>query len=111
MGDKRVIHLVDDEEAIRKWAGFMLRMSGFAVQRYASGTDLLEMVDETVSGCVILVLHMPDNGGLHVTKALANRKKVMPVNILIQSGDVARVVPWMRDGSVAVLAEAIANRK
>src|SRR3546814_16429512 len=87
----------------------MLRMSGFAVQSYASGTDFLEMVDETVSGCVILDLNMPDTGGLHVQKALANRKNVMPVIILTASGDVARAVQAMRAGSVDVLAKPIEN--
>src|SRR3546814_6262640 len=85
----------------------MLRMSGFAVQIYASGTDFLEMVDETVSGCVILDLNMPETGGLHVQKALANRKNVMPVIILTASGDVARAVQAMRAGAVDFLAKPI----
>ncbi|CAM5607920.1 response regulator transcription factor [Sphingobium scionense] len=107
MGDKRVIHLVDDEEAIRKSAGFMLRMSGFAVHSYASGTDFLEMVDEAVTGCVILDLHMPDIDGLQVQKALAKRKIVMPVVILTASGDIARAVQAMRAGAVDFLAKPI----
>src|SRR3546814_15577345 len=88
----------------------MLRMSGFAVQSYASGTDFLEMVDGTVSGCVILDLNMPDPGGLHVQKALANRKNVMPVIILTASGDVARAVQAMRAGAVDFLAKPIEKR-
>ncbi|PNB52478.1 DNA-binding response regulator, partial [Pseudomonas sp. GW531-E2] len=39
--DKRIIHLVDDEEAIRRSAGFLLRTAGFEVQTYASGTAFL----------------------------------------------------------------------
>src|SRR3546814_13132654 len=65
------------------------------------------MVDETVSGCVILDLNMPDTGGLHVQKALANRKNVMPVIILTASGDVARAVQAMRAGAVDFLAKPI----
>ncbi len=35
MADKRMIHLIDDEEAIRRSAGFMLKTSGFAVETWA----------------------------------------------------------------------------
>src|SRR3546814_19674106 len=50
---------------------------------------------------------MPDTVGLHVQKALANRKNVMPVIILTASGDVARAVQAMRAGAVDFLSKPI----
>ncbi len=40
--EKRIIHLVDDEESIRRSAGFMLRTSGYDVKAYASGVEFLK---------------------------------------------------------------------
>ena len=42
MTKSRTIYLVDDDEAIRKSAGFMLRTSGFTVHAYASGSEFLK---------------------------------------------------------------------
>ena len=38
-----MIHIVDDEEAIRRSAGFMLKTSGFLVETFASGIDFLKV--------------------------------------------------------------------
>ena len=36
MSDRRLIHIIDDEEAIRRSASFMLKTSGFAAEGWAS---------------------------------------------------------------------------
>src|SRR3546814_7099805 len=86
--------------------GYERRISDWSSD-VCSSDLFLERVDETVSVCVILDLNMPDTGGLHVQKALANRKNVMPVIILTASGDVARAVQAMRAGAVDFLAKPI----
>jgi len=39
--EQRLVHLVDDDEAVRRSASFMLRTSNFLVKTYASGIELL----------------------------------------------------------------------
>ena len=46
MESKRVVHVIDDEETIRKAVGFTLRTAGFAVETYGSGVDFLKIADE-----------------------------------------------------------------
>jgi two-component system response regulator FixJ len=41
-GDLRLVHLVDDDEAIRRSVGFMLKTSGYHVRTYESGVELLK---------------------------------------------------------------------
>ena len=36
--DRRLVHVVDDDDAIRRSVGFALKTSGFEVRIYASGT-------------------------------------------------------------------------
>jgi two-component system response regulator FixJ len=43
MADKKLVHIVDDEDAIRRSASFMLKTSGFAVQTWASGVEFLKV--------------------------------------------------------------------
>ena len=39
---RRTVHIVDDDEAIRQSIGFLLRKSGYAVETYPSGTQFLK---------------------------------------------------------------------
>ena len=46
-----VVHIVDDEESIRRSASFMLKTSGYAVQTWTSGTEFLKEVRHAEQGC------------------------------------------------------------
>lgn len=107
MGDRRVVHLVDDDEAIRKSVGFTLRTSGFVVQLYSSGTEFLRSAHEAELGCVLLDVHMPFMDGLQVQATMAQTGIDMPVVVLTASGDVALAVQAMKGGAVDFLAKPI----
>ena len=99
MSLKRTIHLVDDEEAIRRSAGFMLRTSGFAVEAYPSGVDFLKVVRSAEPGCILLDVRMPEMDGLEVQAALNERGITMPVIVLTGHGDVSIAVRAMKAGA------------
>lgn len=103
MSTSGIIHLVDDDEAIRKSAGFMLRTSGFSVHAYASGVEFLKTVKTTDAGCVLLDVRMPDMDGLQVQAAMLERGIDMPVIVLTGHGDVAVAVKAMKAGAVDFL--------
>lgn len=103
MSRKRTIHLVDDEEAIRKSTSFMLKTSGFAVESYPSGVEFLKAAGAAELGCVLLDIRMPDMDGLAVQAALAERGITMPVIVLTGHGDVSIAVRAMRAGAVDFL--------
>lgn len=103
MTPKRTIHLVDDEESIRKSAGFMLKTSGFAVQTYTSGIAFLKAVKTAEPGCILLDVRMPGMDGLEVQEVLAERGITMPVIVLTGHGDVGIAVRVMKAGAVDFL--------
>jgi two-component system response regulator FixJ len=103
MGSKRTIHLVDDEEAIRRSAGFMLRTSGFAVEAYPSGVAFLKVVRSVEPGCILLDVRMPEMDGLEVQTTLAQLGVTMPVIVLTGHGDVSIAVRAMKAGAVDFL--------
>jgi two-component system response regulator FixJ len=96
----RTIHLVDDDEAIRRSVSFMLRTSGYLVKTYPSGVDFLAVAREAVTGCVLLDIRMPDMDGLEVQQALKERGVLMPVIIMTGHGDVNLAVQAMKAGAV-----------
>ena len=96
----RTIHLVDDDEAIRRSAGFMLRTSNYLVKTYASGIDLLETANDIVPGCILLDVRMPGMDGLQVQQALKERGISLPVIVMTGHGDVNVAVQAMKAGAV-----------
>lgn len=103
MDDKRVVHMVDDEEAIRKSAGFILARAGYAVQPYASGVAFLKSARDAQRGCVLLDVRMPEMDGLQVQAVMADRGIDMPVIVLTGHGDVSVAVQAMKAGAVDFL--------
>ena len=100
MNERRMIHIVDDEEAIRRSAGFMLKTSGYAVSTYASGDAFLQAAKDVEPGCVLLDVRMPGMDGLEVQKVMAERGIAMPVVVLTGHGDITVAVRAMKGGAV-----------
>lgn len=96
----RIVHLVDDDEAIRRSAGFMLKTSGYQVKTYASGVELLKEGKELSPGCILLDVRMPEMDGLQVQRALQERGIGHPVIVMTGHGDVGVAVQAMKAGAV-----------
>ena len=98
MSDK-IVYLVDDDDAIRRSAGFMLKTSGYQVKTYVSGVELLKE-REIEPGCILLDVRMPEMDGLQVQKALQDRGMTHPVIVMTGHGDVTVAVQAMKAGAV-----------
>lgn len=96
----RIVYLVDDEEAIRRSAAFMLKTSGFAVRTFASGDEFLLAAKDLPPGCVLLDIRMPGADGLAVQQALNERGSTLPVVMLTGHGDIAMSVRALKSGAV-----------
>lgn len=97
---RRVIHLIDDDDAIRRSAGFLLRTSGFEVATYASGIEFLAAAKSAEAGCVLLDIRMPAMDGLEVQRSMIERGIAMPVIMLTGHGEVALAVSAMKAGAI-----------
>lgn len=96
----RLVHLVDDDEAIRRSVGFMLKTSGFHVRNYESGVELLKGVPNLQPGCILLDIRMPGMDGLEVQASLKEKGVTLPVIIMTGHGDVSLAVQAMKAGAI-----------
>jgi two-component system, LuxR family, response regulator FixJ len=103
MTDKRRVYLIDDEEALRRSAGFLLKTSGYDVTSWASGVAFLKDARDLAQGCALLDVRMPEMDGLDVQRAMVDRGINMPVIILTGHGDIAMAVTAMKQGAVDFL--------
>jgi two-component system response regulator FixJ len=96
----RLVHLVDDDEAIRRSVGFMLKTSGFHVRTYESGIELLKSASNLEEGCILLDIRMPAMDGLEVQRTLRDKGVSLPVIIMTGHGDVTLAVQAMKAGAI-----------
>ena len=97
---ERVVHLVDDDDSVRRSVGFMLKTSGFQVRPYGSGTELLKEAKPLEPGCILLDIRMPGMDGLEVQQALKDAGASLPVIIMTGHGDVPLSVKAMKAGAL-----------
>jgi len=100
MVETRRVHLVDDDEAVRRSMSFMLRTSGYAVRTYASGAELLAAAKDIAPGCIFLDVRMPGMDGLQVQQALRECGIFLPVIVMTGHGDINVAVQAMKAGAV-----------
>jgi two-component system, LuxR family, response regulator FixJ len=100
MAPDKLVHIVDDDDAVRRSAAFMLKHAGYQVESYVSGVEFLKQAKDAARGCVLLDVRMPEMDGLEVQKEMALRGIDMPVIILTGHGDVGVAVKAMRAGAV-----------
>jgi two-component system, LuxR family, response regulator FixJ len=100
MNEGRLVYLVDDDDAVRRSVGFMLKTSGFQVKGYDSGVGFLKDAKALEVGCVLLDIRMPGMDGLEVQEALAEKGVALPVIIMTGHGDVPLSVRAMKAGAV-----------
>lgn len=103
MSDRRLVHVVDDEDSVRRSVGFLLRTSGFDVRTHVSGVAFLHDVKTAPPGCILLDVRMPKMDGLEVQRELAACGVTMPVVVLTGHGDIPIAVEAMKAGAVDFL--------
>ena len=99
MVERRWVYLVDDDEAIRRSASFMLRATGFSVKTFSSGVEFLDELKGLERGCIVLDVRMPEISGLEVLAALRERGNTFPVIVMTGHGDVSVAVQAMKAGA------------
>src|SRR5690348_6135965 len=95
----RLVHLVDDDEAIRRSVGFALKTSGFQVRPYENGAEILRSAPDLETGCILLDIRMPGMDGLEVQEALRSKGVTLPIIIMTGHGDVTLAVRAMKAGA------------
>ncbi len=103
MQSDKVVHVIDDDEAMRKSLAFMLRAAKLEVQTYASATEFLEHLPQAKSGCVVTDVRMPGISGIDLLKRLRELKVAMPVIVITGHGDVPLAVQAMKEGAIDFL--------
>ncbi|MFB9984006.1 response regulator FixJ [Mesorhizobium kowhaii] len=94
-----IVHIVDDEEPVRKSLAFLLTMSGFAVKMHESATDFLAAASGIRNGVLVTDLRMPDMTGVDLLRNLVKANASLPAVVITGHADVPMAVEAMKAGA------------
>jgi two-component system response regulator FixJ len=103
MSEQFVIHVVDDDPAMRDSLSFSLEAADCDVRTYESALQLLERGGELEPGVILTDVRMPGMTGLELVARLKELRIGHPVIVLTGHADVAMAVDAMKAGVVDFL--------
>jgi FixJ family two-component response regulator len=106
-----LIHVIDDDDSVRKALTRLLKAAGYEVRSFAnSGEFLMSSPDET-PGCVVLDIQMPGPSGLELQEAINKQSRHLPIIFLTGHGDIPMSVRAMKAGAVDFLTKPVQRRE
>lgn len=105
------IYLVDDEDAVRRSIGFLLKTSGHHVAAFENGKEFLKQSHSLDPGCVLLDVQMPEINGLQVQEELHDAGIAFPVVVMTGHGDIEVAVRAMKAGAVDFIEKPFAKEE
>jgi two-component system, LuxR family, response regulator FixJ len=103
MADAPLVHVVDDDEAVRDSLALLLESSGMSARTYDSAAAFLRALPNLASGCVLTDVRMPDLDGLELQRRLMELGVQMPVIVMTGHGDVPIAVEALKAGAADFL--------
>lgn len=101
------VFVIDDDASVRRSLRRLLRLSGYAVEEFASAADFLGREKPSGAGCVVLDVRMPHMSGPQLFDEMARGGYSLPVVFLTAHGDVPTSVHAMKDGAVDFLLKPV----
>lgn len=98
-----VVHVVDDDDAVRGSLNLLLKSAGLIAATHASAESFLAAYDPERPGCLVLDVRMPGIDGLELQQELNRRGMIIPVIFITGHGDVPMAVEAMQRGAVDFL--------
>lgn len=95
-----VVHIVDDDEAVRQSLAFMLGSVGLPIRLYESAKEFLEALDPSLCGCLVTDVRMPEMTGIELLSRIKDRMPLLPAIVITGHGDIALAVEAMKAGAV-----------
>lgn len=82
-----IVHVVDDDQAVRESLEAVLLVAGHDVHTYASAEDFLARAPREHSGCLLLDVNMPGISGIDLLGRLSQEGRNGPVLMLTARRD------------------------
>ena len=106
---QQIIHVVDDDEAMRDSMTWLLEGEGYAVACYDSAASFLAARNDRMRGCLVLDVRMPEMSGLELHERLEALGSRLPIIFVTGHGDVPMAVSALQRGACDFIEKPFNN--
>jgi len=99
MSTEGLVHVIDDDSAMRESIEFLLRSAKIRALTYENAAAFLDALPRGSAGCVITDVRMPGMSGLELLRKLKELEVALPVIVITGHGDVPLAVEAMKSGA------------
>lgn len=99
----RLVHVIDDDEAMRDSLQFLFKSAKLDVETYDSGLAFLKALPKIKGGCVVTDVRMPGLSGIELLRKLRTMSFELPVIVMTGHGDITLAVEAMKAGAADFL--------
>jgi two-component system response regulator FixJ len=99
MEQASLVHVIDDDEAMRDSLAFLLAAARLDVRTYDSAGAFLSVLPSVKAGCIVTDVRMPDMNGVDLLRRLNDLNVRLPVIVITGHGDVQLAVEAMKAGA------------
>jgi two-component system response regulator FixJ len=92
-----VVHVIDDDAAVRDSIAFLLETADLTVRTYESAVAFLDAGD-IARGCIVTDVRMPEMSGVELVRRLKTLGRADPVIVITGHADVPLAVEAMKAG-------------
>src|SRR6266436_253606 len=103
MSDRAVVHVVDDDAALRGALESLFDSVGLDTLTYGAARDFLDASLADKPGCIVIDIRLPDMSGLEFQAQLTQMGVRLPVIMMTGYGDIPMSVRAMKRGAVDFL--------
>jgi FixJ family two-component response regulator len=110
MAEGGLVHIIDDDEAVRRGLGSLVRSVGNDARLYGSTAEFLGSELPPVPSCLLLDVRLPGTNGLDFQASLRQSGIRIPVILMTGYGDIQMSVRGMKAGAVDFLTKPIRHQ-
>jgi len=99
MQNKAIVHVIEDDDAVRDSLAFLLMSAGIEAQTHESAAVFLGRFSQASIGCIVTDIRMPEISGIDLLKRVKELDPALPVIVITGHGDVPLAVEAMKLGA------------
>jgi len=107
--DRELVFLVDDDAAVTRSLGRVLREEGWEVETFDSAEAFLARSRPQRYGCLVLDVSMPGLDGLDLQRRLRETGQSLPIVFLTGHGDIPMSVQAVKAGAADFLTKPVTS--
>lgn len=104
-----IVHVIDDDQAVRESLAFLIDCAGFDVRTYESADAFLAAAPAIGPGCIVTDVRMPGMNGIELLARLKEVGVAAPVIVITGHADVPMAIAAMHQGVADFIEKPFAD--